>query len=243
MVVIGCGQLGSIFARIWQEREPDDALVCTVRREASRERLPGLDVRVVDLLVPSGLDVLAGASRVLVSVVGDEVWSIGVANLVAALSPDAHVVHLSSTGIYVENDGGEVDEDSVLLPDSPLVAAEATLRGVRSTILRCAGLVGETRGPQRMIDRIAGTARPDGWLNLVRMDDVAELIAEAFAKPVLGTFNVSGSTLQRSEFYDPLIAAAGLKPVEWASGSSGRRVRCDRLAAAFEKRPNPVLID
>jgi nucleoside-diphosphate-sugar epimerase len=237
MVIIGCGQLGSIFARVWREREPDDAPICTVRHESSCGRLEGFDVRVVDLLRPETFDWVRGESQVLVSVSsgtdGEEVWARGIDNLVAILDPSAHVVHISSTGVYSEADGGEVDEESPLVEGSALVLAERALQQRRSTVLRCSGLVGEARGPQRMLDRLAGHARPDGWLNLVWMDDVVRAVVDAFDRAILGTFNVSGGAMRRSDFYDPLLRIADLEPIRWEGENPGRRVRCDRLEATF----------
>lgn len=241
MLIIGCGRLGGIFARIWREREPDDVLVCTVRRAESRARLDGFDVRVLDLLEPAAVcQTVAGHHRILLSVVGEAAWSEGVPNLVAALEPGVHVVHISSTGVYAENGGGEADEDGALVDGSPLVAAERALRGLDATILRCSGLIDPARPSRRMLEAFAGQSRPDAWLNLVRIDDVAEVVAEAFTRSITGTFNVSATTLRRSEYADPLLAEAGLAPAEWIASESGKRIRGDRFARAFRTRLRPA---
>jgi nucleoside-diphosphate-sugar epimerase len=251
MLIIGCGRLGGIFARIWREREPVDALVCTVRRAESLSRLDGFDARVLDLLDADAVrDAVAGHGRILVAassgVDGHEVWSRGLSNLAGVVEAGTHVVHVSSTGVYAGSEGREVrekDAQAASVSASALLEAERALSGLDATILRCSGLMGEDRGPHRVLDRLAGSERPDGWINLVWMDDVVALIAEAFRRRVTGTFNVSGSALERSGFYGPLLEAMGLPPIRWTGGDRGYRVVCDRLGASFAHRPRPVTVE
>ena len=253
-VVLGCGNVGSAFARRWRAGYPDSALRCTVHRETSRDRLAGIDadIEVVDLLDAEQLaGVLRGANQVLFSAAprrqdrGDLLWSDGMRNLVSALDCEfaPHVVHVSSTGVYAEDGGGGVDEDAALARGphaQAMIAAESVLggaTGVRSTILRCAGLVGPGRGPQRGLERLAGSARPggDGWLNLVWIDDVAKVIERAFERGLTGVYNLSGTSMRRREFYDPLLSRAGLEPVQWQTDPPrlGRRVLVDRFSRTF----------
>lgn len=253
-VVLGCGEVGSCFAGQWRARHTESRLVCTVHRETSRDRLSGIDadVEVVDLLDPERLrKVLRGAGRVLFSAApgrddrSDLLWSAGMRNVIGALdlAKEPHVVHLSSTGVYAEDSGGDVTEDSALADGAraeSLIAAESVLResvGVRSTILRSAGLVGPGRGPQRGLSSVAGSTRPggDGWLNLVRVDDVAAAVVEAFEDELTGVFNLCATAMRRREFYDPLLARAGLEPVQWADEppALGRRILSTRFGEAF----------
>lgn len=255
-VVIGAGELGTRFALAWLERHPHSPLVCTVRHPERRERrdLPGAEIVAIDLLHPEGLDaVLSGARSVLVSVApgregDDTVWSEGVGSVVQRLEADAHVVHISSTGVYAAVDGRTVDEGAELA-DTPraraLVAAEAAVRAhPRSTVLRCSGLVAPGRGPQNFVDRLAGQTRPgaDGWLNLVWMDDVVEVTARALELRIAGTFNLSGPPQRRRDFFDPLVEAAGLPPIRWTDGNddAGKRIDCNALRTAFGMEPRPV---
>jgi nucleoside-diphosphate-sugar epimerase len=160
-------------------------------------------------------------------------------------------VHISSTGVYAEDCGGEVDEDSpvgesprqraLLEAEEDLLLADSAGR-VRATVLRCSGLVGPRRGPHRWIDRLAGATRRDGWLNLVRIDDVVSVVERAFSSGITGRFNVSAGAVSRREFYAPLLERAGLEPVQWQEGTTGRgaRVVADRAEAAFDLRFRPV---
>jgi len=241
MLVIGCGRLGGIFARKWHEREPSDAVVCTVRRPSSLARIADLDGRVLDLLDASAVrEAVSGHRRVFVSVTGAEAWTTGMRNLAEALDPGTHVLHISSTGVYSEDRGGEVREDSELVPGSPLVAAERALADATATIFRCSGLVDRGQLPRRMLEAFAGTQRADGWLNLVCREDVGEAAVEAFARRVTGTFNVSATTILRSEYADPRLAALGLDAVEWSAGDSGKRVVGEAFAREFGTRLHPA---
>ncbi len=253
-VVLGCGEVGSRFARRWRAGHPDSALLCTVRRESSRDRLSGIDadIEVVDLLDPVRLtEVLRGAREVLFSAASgredrsDLLWSDGMRNLVSGidLEHEPHVVYVSSVGVYAEDQGRDVDEGAALARGphaEALIAAESVLSGaagVRSTILRCAGLVGPGRGPQRNLERVAGSSRPggDGWLNLVWVDDVADAIMQAFERGLTGLYNVSATAMRRREFYDQLLSRAGLEPVQWQADppALGRRIRCDHFRSTF----------
>lgn len=254
MVVVGCGNVGSSFARRWRAGHPDSGLLCTVQSESSRDRLAGIDagIEVVDLLDPARLrDVLRGAGQVLFSAApgrkeaSDLLWSDGMRNLVSALDLELapHVVHVSSIGVYAEDSGGDVDEDAALARGphaEALITAESVLggaAGVRSTILRCAGLVGSGRGPHRELERVAGSSRPggEGWLNLVWVDDVADAIMRAFERGLTGVYNLSATAMRRREFYDPLLSRAGLEPVQWQADppALGRRVLGGHFRGTF----------
>ena len=260
-VVLGCGTVGSCFATRWRARHPDSALLCTVRRESSLDRVRGIDadVEVVDLLEPGRLgELLRGANRILFSATprpmdgGHPNWSDGMRNLVSALDPglEPHVVYTSSVGVYAEDSGGDVAEGAALATGphaEALIAAESVLgaaSAARCTILRCAGLVGPGRGPQRDLERLAGSSRPgaDGWLNLVWVDDVARAIVETFELGLTGVYNLSATTMRRREFYDPLLVRAGLEPVQWLADppAPGRRVLGDRFRETFGIELRPV---
>ena len=94
---------------------------------------------------------------------------------------------------------------------------------------------------------MAGTRRTDGdgWLNLVDVDDVVRALGEALRRRTSGCFNLSSpNPFRRRDFYDPLLAAAGLSPVHWEQNGDpaalGRRVRIDRLVESLGFEPAQV---
>lgn len=265
-VVIGCGQLGSRVLEALAARGVP--VRGTTRSVESRDRLASRGFRVDAL----DLDDVEALRRVLASAVqvvftaapgrgGDAaaVYDRGLANVLRALDGHdlARVLYTSSTGVYAENRGAWVDENSALDTTTPrtssLVAAErhlleAAQEGrIRAAALRCSGLVGEGRGPQRILGSIAGSARSDGaaWLNLVSLDTVVRTVLAALEHTWSGVVNVSSSTpLRRREFYDVLLERAGLAPVEWSptppNAPLGRRVGVDRLPDELGIDPGSV---
>jgi nucleoside-diphosphate-sugar epimerase len=73
-------------------------------------------------------------------------------------------------------------------------------------------------------------------LNLVWIDDVVKAIVLAFERGVTGVYNLSGTTMRRREFYDPLLSRRGYEPVQWQADppALGRRVLMDHFRRTFE---------
>ena len=99
-----------------------------------------------------------------------------------------HLIYVSSTSVYGQDDGGWVDEDSVRNPARAsarvLVEAENLLlsqTAVPHTILRCSGLYD---GPGRLAQRLRdGDAAPASiWSNRIHRDDVAGFVRHLLAR-------------------------------------------------------------
>lgn len=98
--------------------------------------------------------------------------------------PPDRYVYTSSTGVYGDNDGGWVDEETSLSPrterarvlvDAERVALEgADEREIDGTVARLAGLYGPGR---YRLDRYLEGPVTEGYLNLVHRDDAAGAIA------------------------------------------------------------------
>src|SRR4029079_12297569 len=120
-------------------------------------------------------------------------------------------IYISSTGVYGNASGNEVDELSPCNPQRPggkaSLAAEQLLQSSRfasrAIILRLAGLYGPGRIP-RAADLLAGRpidAPAHGWLNLVHAEDAARivLLAEDHASPPQTYVVSAGHPVQRGE--------------------------------------------
>ncbi|MCE9552711.1 MAG: SDR family oxidoreductase [Planctomycetes bacterium] len=209
-LIFGCGYLGARAAALWQETGDK---VYAVTRDAGRAndfQRRGWRPIVADILDPLSLANLPIADTVLFAVArgrGSEVsierlYVKGLGNVLAALPTDVRrIIYISSTGVYAQDDGSWVDENS---PTTPLreggiasLAAEQLLaadaRGPHSIALRMAGLYGPGRVPRRD-DLLAGrplTDPGDGWLNLIHIDDAARVIVAAADSAITGVVNVS----------------------------------------------------
>jgi hypothetical protein len=153
-------------------------------------------------------------------------------------------VMVSSTGIYIENDGGEVDETSDLRDDeSPLAKQEAW--AVRNGFyrIRLAGLYSEAVGPHRYYLREGQVPRPpESTLNLIHYDDAAAAILALALSPSLPeAVNLSdGHPISRESLYE--ILKAERSDLEWGQERPGlgKRVNsqypfpCERKYPSFE---------
>ena len=109
------------------------------------------------------------------------------------------VGYLSTTGVYGDNGGGWVDEDSPLTPATARGQARVQAErdwaalGLPLHIFRLAGIYGPGRGPFEKVR--AGTARriikPGQVFSRIHVDDIAQVLAASIARPHPGTaYNV-----------------------------------------------------
>ena len=182
----------------------------------------------------------------------DKVYVGGLQNLLDAL-PDASgsLVYISSTGVYAQNDGGWVNEESPCEPvregGRACLAAEQLLtrhqRGHGATILRLAGIYGPDRLP-RSDDLLAGKTIPapaDGYLNLIHVDDAAGIVVAAAERSgdLRVYLVVDGHSTTRREYLTELARQLDAPPPRFADaepagapparGTTSKRIRNDRL--------------
>ena len=203
-LVVGCGYLGTPVAEKWLR---DGHRVHVLTRSAEHAELfsrQGMSPILGDITVPETLVDLPEVEHVLCAVGYDRraglsintVYVEGLTHLLDALSTKtARLIYVSSTGVYGQNDGAWIDENSPCLPvragGVACLEAERRLQnhviGRRSVILRMCGIYGPGRVP-RIADIKAG--RPimspeDGYLNLIHREDAVRsiLLAEENAVP------------------------------------------------------------
>ncbi len=215
-LVVGCGYLGMRVAARWLA---DGARVFGVTRTPQRaDQLAqaGIEPIVADVSVPGDLSMF--------SQVGDLAtlfWSVGFdrvgnashrdihiegfSRLLGVLSGQPRVIFSSSTGVWGDEDGKIINEQTPAQPTREngrvLLDAENLLRGHRlgpGVVLRFAGLYGPGRLP-RWADLQAGKpipADPESWLNLIHVDDAASVVCVVAS-------NEKGSTSKSLETLGP----------------------------------------
>ena len=197
-LIVGCGYLGSRVARLWHERGEE---VNVVTRSADRTRqliaagYTPLVADVTDSRSLGELRQLGPIAAVLFAVGFDpasrgsrrDVYVDGLRNTLDALPIDIErFIYISTTGVYAQNDGNWVDEDSPCQPETEsgrlFLEAENVLRqhplANRAIVLRLAGLFGPGRIPRRE-ELAAGSsisAAPEAYLNLIHVDDAAGIV-------------------------------------------------------------------
>jgi len=264
-LIFGCGYLGERVARRWLNSGDDVFIVTRSSKRGDVFQRQGYGTIVADVTRPESLNNLPTAETVLYAVGHDrsipnsihDVYAGGVRNVLAALPAETgRFVYISTTGVYGSADGGWVDETTPPDPqrdggraslDAEKVLASHPL-GARSIILRLAGIYGPGRVP--FVDQLrAGqpiAAPASGWLNLIYVDDAADIIAAAANLPPFDNgpllYCVSdGQPVERGDFYAEvarLISAPSPKFVEpdptsprAARAESNRRVSNARMLA------------
>ncbi|MBL4929552.1 SDR family oxidoreductase [Fuscibacter oryzae] len=188
LLVLGLGYSASALARRllplgW-------SVIGTTRTSADALRAQG----VTPLLWPGDLGPALGrATHILASAAPDAggdpfLQAAGVQ--IAAARPE-WVGYLSTTAVYGDHDGGWVDEDTPLAPQSPravqrvLAETQWLATGLPVHIFRLAGIYGPGRGPFEKLKN--GTARrilkPGQVFSRIHVQDIAATLAASIARP------------------------------------------------------------
>lgn len=256
-LIFGCGYLGRRVARFWLERGEKAYAVTRSAERATQLAAGGIVPIVGNVTHEAHLPIPDDVSTVLFSVGHDRrstasVHDVFVGGLRIAIAASSKTVgrfiYISSTGVYGQVAGAEVDEDTPCQPTREgglaSLAAEQSLQSSRfaqqAIILRLAGLYGPGRIP-RSADLVAGRpidAPARGWLNLIHVDEAAQivLLAEERAPPPRTYVVSDGAPVQRAEYYAELSRLLGAPPPRFveptADSPAARR-------AASDKRINP----
>ncbi len=228
-LIIGCGYLGRRVAALWRA-QGDEVFATTRSRERFAEfRSLGLepiqfDVTAINEPLPAvrtvvfavGFDRTAGVEMCKVYVDGLR------QSLDALPNSVERIIYISSTGVYGQNDGSVVDEDSPTEParegGKVVLAAERTLRdhalGKCAMILRLAGIYGPGRLPRLEAIRAGEplVTPTDSYLNLIHVADAARivLLAEQHATPPCTYLVADGHPVKRCSFYQEIARRLGL---------------------------------
>jgi nucleoside-diphosphate-sugar epimerase len=232
VLIIGCGYLGQRVAPLW--REQGRRVFALTRSRSDELRLLGLTPIVGDILQPETLESLPPARVVLYAVGFDrssgasfrEVYIDGLRNVLEALphTPE-RFLYVSSTGVYGQSDGEEIDENAPTDPRDDngqiLLEAERLLQRElpMAIILRFAGIYGPGRLMRRAAVEKGEPIGGDGekWLNLIQVEDGARAVLAAEQRGRPGSvYHVSdGHPVRRSEFYAYLAELLNAPPVRF----------------------------
>lgn len=189
ILIAGCGYVGAELAgrlvrnghKVWGMRRNPATLP-----EGVEPLKADLSEPSTLAALPSGLEYVfytAGASA-FTSTAYQAVYVQGVRNLLSALTNQDHdlkrVLFTSSTGVYAQQDGADVDEDS---PTEPVgFSGSAVLEGERlfeqspfqTVSLRLGGIYGP--GRTALVDRVrkgeAQREKSERYLNLIHLEDI-----------------------------------------------------------------------
>jgi nucleoside-diphosphate-sugar epimerase len=240
-LILGCGYLGLRLAARWLA--DGRRVLATTRRpaRAAELRRAGIEPLVCDVTDPDSLDGLPAVATAVWCVGLDRaagkpmraVYVDGLAHVLARLPLPGRLLYISSTSVYGQDDGSEVDETSTTDPaDEPgrvAFEAETVLRRARpdAVVLRFAGIY----GPGRLLRAEAVRAGeplpgdPDRWLNLIHVDDgvAAVVAAEQRGRPG-AVYNVGdGHPVRRGEFFARLAELLAAPPPRFVPPAAAER--------------------
>lgn len=246
-LIVGCGYLGRRVADRLLAR--GDRVVGTTRDPARAEtlRAAGIEPLLLDLTFAE-LPAMPATDRLFFCVAlgrdavgrSDLAYHDGPARVVRAWSggDGRRVVLAGTTGVYGQEDGRWVDEDTPPEPRAPgSLIPEERLRQAEpgAVILRYAGLY----GPGRVIRRAAIeagepiAADPDAYLNLIQIDDAATAAIAALDHPAPGPLYLvaDDAPAPRRHYYETLAGLLGAPSPRFTPPSRpevNRRIRNGR---------------
>ena len=220
LLIVGCGYVGRPVAQRWMELGRPVAALTRGGDSVQELTQHGIQPVVTDWLDANAQwQAPFDPECALVAVphrederFGVQTHVVGLQNLLARFPKLQRLVVLSTTGVYHQNDGGWVDEQSPTEPTriGPQIAlaAEQFLRAQApqsmATSLRLAGIYGPGRVPLlaklRSEEPIpVGT----GSLNLIHLDDIVAAIARLLEQPAPSPLYVlsDGHPVERRQFY------------------------------------------
>ena len=272
IAVLGCGYVGAEFAR--QARAAGHNALGIVRSEASRDKLraEGIAAEAFDIqagdwsALPKQFDAVVYAASTGGG--GPEAYTlaydVGVKRALAwARDVGAHCfIFTSSTGVYRQDDGGRVDETSLVggapTADAILGGEHAVLTSgfAKARVLRFGGLYGP--GRHHLVDQLRRGenvigGRVDHFINYLHRDDAASSILAAIIGGPAGArvYNVGdGNPVtkealakwiatrlgQASPVFDP-AAPAGPRVAKGGRTQPNRIVLTERIRAELSWKP------
>ena len=230
IVIIGCGYVGERVARAALDGGAPVIALTRNRQRAATLRQLGIDVHIGDLDQPrsvTGLK-LAGARVFYFApppASGDRDPRIaGFLEVAASVGLPNVIVLISTTGVYGDCGGAWVDESR---PPAPQVdrarrrwdaeqrlTAWSEQHGVRSVVLRVAGIYGPQRLPRERLQRgepvLSEALAP--WSNRVHVDDLVRTsIAAGANTEATGVYNVAdGHPTTMTDYFNRAADALGL---------------------------------
>jgi len=241
IVIIGCGDIGLRVAKIWKNL--GKAIFGVVKSENSLEQLRQQHIHAIsaDLSMPDTLSKLTAqlTQNTLIyyfappPIKGTQDTSM--TNFLTHFTPDslpAHLIYISTSGVYGHQQGELVDEKTPTNPQADRAKrryhAEEQLRqwsentSVPITILRVGGIYGATRLPlKRIKDQIPMLHEHLAPLtNRIHEDDLAQICVAAAQEKAYGEiYNVSdGTNSNMTEYFNTIADAFDLpRPplVDW----------------------------
>jgi len=226
VLIIGCGYTGLPLAQAWIGK--GFTVYGTTRKAEKGDRLrkAGIEPVLLDLLKPPFRLPRTDWVYFMVSGSRDATLPSAMINTLAALleNPPRRFIYTSSTAVYGDYNSDWVDESSLRrakdLPGRRLIETEDVLFNAieenqfPGAVIRLSGIYGPNRIPGRdlLLKREALRGRPEGYLNLIHLDDLVPLLVAAAPLTKVGDCYLFSDDhpVQRKDYYAYLAARLGI---------------------------------
>ena len=249
-LIIGCGYLGRRVAAAWVDA--GDTVHALTRTETHAQQLADIGVQPIlgDVTHPQSLQNLPECDTVLHAVGFDrkaepskrEVYVDGLQHVLDRMSSRCdRFLHVSSTSVYGQQNGEDVDENSPCEPEheSGLICVDAERAvlqqlqesaGTDGAVLRLGGIYGADRLLSRINAIRSGLSLPgpaDAWLNLIHVDDaVRAVVAAAATARLQPVYLVSDDRpVRRRDYYARLASLLDAAAPEFDDAAVARHTR------------------
>ncbi len=257
VTIIGCGDIGTKVAALWQTRGTTVSALCRSRPSLERADKLGIEPLPGDLDQPESLAHLQVSGRLVYYFAPPPQTGYTdprMRALLQALPPDARpnvMVYISTTGVYGDSAGRWVNEDTPVNPQTARARrrldAETALRtwgqqrGVPIVILRVPGIYGPGRLPAAAIRSRRPVVKESecGFTNRIHADDLARIcVAAGDCRHAETIYNVSdGQPGTMTEYFNLAADALGLpRPPVVSRQEAGRFLSPEMLSYIDESR-------
>lgn len=255
MLIIGGGYVGLPLAKGWIKK--GCRVYGTTRKVEKVDllRREGIEPILLDLLKPPFRLPQADWVYFLVSGSHEETLPSAMTHVIAALleNPPNRFIYTSSTGVYGDYGPRWVDESSPRRADHPaglrLIETEDILftameeERFPGVVVRLSGIYGPDRIPGRnqVLKRAALRGHPEGYLNLIHLDDLVPLLLETAPLGETGECYLFSDDrpVRRKEYYTFLARRLGISDFapRWNASDepvAGRRCRNQKMKEHFQ---------
>ena len=231
VLIAGCGYVGS---RLAVELNASGCDVLALKRDPST--LVGVETMAADLTEPSTLTLpeVDVAFFTAAPDAGDEdvyraTYVDGLRNLANALHRGTRLIFASSTAVYGQDDGSEVDEHSPTTPLSFRGRVLLEAEEASDVTLRLGGIYGPGRAlPLERLRRGEARYHPGRYLNLIHRDDASGALQHLMAleQPERIYIGVDEEPVESDVFHRWLVKQRGSSPPLAARKRTGKNKRC-----------------
>ena len=238
ILIIGCGYVGCALALSLGEMGHHITVTTRTNEKVAHLSSIANEVKILEASDPDALrEALAGQDIAIITVAAGSVENyektyLGTAKAIsqatAHLPALKQIIYTSSTSVYGDHQGAEVDENTPTSPQHPsgkiLVETEDILLSLSSPslsvcILRLGEIIGPGRNPADRLRRMQGIPLPgDGSsiVNWVHLDDIVYAVKACVAQKLSGVYNLCRDDHPtRKEFYDKICREENLAAMEW----------------------------